>query len=76
MSDGYWSGTEYAPNPIDACLFYTNARYQGFSSKSPRLYAVPVRPADVAAALPEPQTLALVTLASGALVVAVRRRPR
>jgi hypothetical protein len=39
------------------------------------LYAVAVRLGDVAAPVPEPQTLALVLLALGATVVARRRRP-
>ena len=40
-----------------------------------RRFAVAVRPADVAAAVPEPQSLALVLLALGAGAVAWRRRP-
>jgi hypothetical protein len=38
------------------------------------LYAVAVRPGDVTASVPEPQTLALVLLALGATVAARRRR--
>ena len=71
----YWSGTEYAPNPGDAWVFSSSDGYQGFDSKFSALYAVAVRPGDVAAAVPEPQTLALVLLALGATVVARRRRP-
>ena len=46
------------------------------SSKIRFSYAVAVRPGDVAAAVPEPQTLALALLALGATVVARRRRSR
>ena len=50
---------------------------QGFDVKSLALYALAVRPSDVAAPVPEPQTVALVLalLALGATVVARRRRP-
>jgi len=71
----YWSGTEYAPNPGDAWVFSSSDGYQGFDSKFSALYAVAVRPGDVAAAVPEPQTLALALLALGATMVVRRRRP-
>jgi MYXO-CTERM domain-containing protein len=75
QSGGYWSGTEYAPNPDGAWLFRTYDGLQGFAGKGNALYAVAVRPGDVAAAVPEPQTLALALLAFGAMVVVRRRRP-
>ena len=72
----YWSGTEYAPYPASAWLFSTIEGLQSTAGKSSALYAVAVRPGDVAAAVPEPQTLAMALLALGATVVARRRRPR
>ena len=70
----YWSGTEYAPYPASAWLFSTIEGLQ--STVVGAFYAVAVRPGDVAARVPEPQTLALALLALGATVVARRRRPR
>ena len=72
----YWSGTEYAPGPGLAWAFDTSFGFQGFSVKSSALYAVAVRPGDVTASVPEPQTLALVLLALGATGVASRARRR
>ena len=71
QSVSYWSGTEYAPNPVSAWVFRTGLGRQGVDIKGSALYAVAVRPGDV----PEPQTLALALLALGATVVARRRRP-
>jgi hypothetical protein len=48
---------------------------QDLGGKSNALYAVAVRPGDVAA-IPEPQAYALLLAGLGAVVVAVRRRPR
>ena len=75
QSDFYWSGTEYAPNPNDAWLFSSTGGGQSHVGKDGALYAVAVRPGDVTAPVPEPQTLALALLALGATVVARRRRP-
>ena len=72
----YWSGTEYAPNPLSAWLFSTFFGSQYNDAKSYALFAVAVRPGDVAASVPEPQTLALALLALGATLVVRRRRPR
>ena len=71
----YWSGTEYAPNPDRAWLFRPGDGGQAYDGKIVRLRAVAVRPGDVVASVPEPQTLALALLALGATVVARRRRP-
>ena len=71
----YWSGTEYAPNPFNAWDFYTPGGFQNHALKASGLYAVAVRPGDVATPVPEPQTLTLALLALGATVVARRRRP-
>jgi MYXO-CTERM domain-containing protein len=75
--DFYWSGSEYAPNPDFAWLFYPYNGPQGPGGKSDAFYAaVAVRPGDVTAPVPEPQTLALALLALGATAVARRRRSR
>jgi len=70
----YWSGTEFTSGtsawvffPVDG--FLTNGDFQ-----ANQFFAVAVRPGDVAASVPEPQTLALALLALGATVVARRRR--
>ena len=75
QSNYYWSGTEYAPDPGSVWTFTSLFGFQDFGFQTSALYAVAVRPGDVAAAVPEPQTLALVLLALGATVVARRRRP-
>jgi hypothetical protein len=72
----YWSGTEYAPTPGDAWRFFAGLGGQSDFSKNNALYAVAVRPGDVSASVPEPQTLALVLLALGATAVARGRRSR
>ena len=71
----YWSGTEYAPDSGFAWAFSTITGRQGTGIKGIARYAVAVRPGDVTAPVPEPQTLALALLALGATVVARRRRP-
>jgi hypothetical protein len=71
----YWSGTEFAPNPSGAWSFYTNLAHQGYDYKLNPLHAVAVRPGDVAA-VPEPETGAMMLLALGAFAMVVRRRPR
>ena len=68
----YWSGTEYAPDPSGAWFFRTDRGLRSYGGKSVGLYAVAVRPGDVTASVPEPQTLALVLLALGATAVARR----
>ena len=75
QSFSYWSGTEYAPNPVGAWYFNAVDGDQNGVLKNVALFAVAVRPGDVTAPVPEPQTLALALLALGATVVARRRRP-
>ena len=70
-----WSGTGYAPSPGYAWYFYTLVGYQGDLGKLSGLYAVAVRPGDVAAGVPEPATLGLTLTALGALALVRRRRP-
>ena len=77
QSNVYWSGTEYALYPsLASYVFRPSDGFQNFYFRPDPLYAVAVRPGDVAARVPEPQTLALALLALGAMVVARRRRPR
>ncbi len=71
----HWSGTVFAPNSGRAWFFSTLVGSRGNFGKDNPLYAVAVRPGDVTASVPEPQTLALALLALGATVVARRRRP-
>lgn len=72
--DAYWSGTQYTPIQSVALGFYTADGSQDIVGKSNGLFAVAVRDGDVAAAVPEPQSLALVLLALAAAVVAHRKR--
>jgi hypothetical protein len=77
QSNAYWSGTELAPNPASAAwLFNTSYGFQGPDFKSMALYAVAVRPGDVAASVPEPQTWAMMLLGLGAVLLARRKRTR
>ena len=76
LSVGYWSGTEYAPDPGLAWGFSTIVGLQVDGDKTSALYAVAVRPGDVAASAPEPRTLALVLLALSATMEVRRRRAR
>lgn len=72
----YWSSTESAAFPDFAWFFLTTNSSQVAALQLDTRYAVAVRPGDVAASVPEPQTLALVLMALGAAVVARKRRPR
>ena len=71
QSDFYWSGTEIATS---VAWLYRTTGFQSPGIQTSRFFAVAVRPGDVAASVPEPQTLALALLALGAMVVARRRR--
>lgn len=72
-SGDYWSGAEYAPNLSAAWLFNTTDGRQDTNLKSNAFWATAVRSGDVAASVPEPQTLALMLAALGAGAVARRR---
>jgi Protein of unknown function (DUF1566)/PEP-CTERM motif len=72
----YWSGMESAWSQEIAWGFDNLGGYQGSAHKASSFFAVAVRPGDVAASVPEPQTLALALLALGATAVARRRRAR
>ena len=72
----YWSGTAFAPVASGAWLFFA---FDGFQAGSPQfgsLFAVAVLPGDVAAAIPEPQTYALMLMGLGAVLLARRKRTR
>ncbi len=70
----YWSGTEYAPFPNNAWIFFTDIGNQDAYDKNFHYYAMAVRPGDVLAAqVPEPESLLLALTALGALAL-VRRR--
>lgn len=76
QSVDYWSGTEFeSPGSGFAWGFNAYNGGQFFYPTHFGMYAVAVRSGDVAAPVPEPQTLALALLALGATVVARRRRP-
>jgi hypothetical protein len=74
QSGYYWSGTVYAPEPgARAWNFYTPYGYQdSLDSHSYEFYAWAVRPA----AIPEPETYALLMAGLGLLDVAAKRRRR
>lgn len=74
QSSVYWSGTEDAPGPLNAWVFDATYGGQVTSYKgSVRYYAWAVRPGDVAAAISEPASVALVGLGLAALGWARRR---
>jgi hypothetical protein len=72
-SDFYWSGTEYAPNPSGAWVFFTSYGSQGSIDKTVNFYALAVRPGDVAA-VPEAETYALMLAGLGLIGWRARRR--
>lgn len=77
QSDVYWSGTVFAPFPVDlAWAFGTFNGSQGSTSQNNEFYAWAVRPGDVAAAIPEPETYAMLLAGLGLLggVAKWRRR--
>ena len=69
----YWSEATFPPSDF-ARSFRPDSGSDGAFLKNTSHFAVAVRPGDVAASVPEPQTLALALLALGATVVARRRR--
>jgi PEP-CTERM motif len=72
QSSYYWTGTEVKPEGRDwACGFGTGDGFSYCGVKTDRLSAVAVRDGDV----PEPGTMALLSLTLGMLGLASRRRP-
>jgi MYXO-CTERM domain-containing protein len=74
QSNTYWSGTEYAPDSVSAWYFSTNVGNQGIRYKDGSFNALAVRPGDVTAAVPEPQTWALALVGLTGVLLARRRR--
>jgi hypothetical protein len=68
----FWSGLEYAPDTFNAWYFNTYYGHQDIDDKLSNPFALAVRPGDVAAPIPEPETYALM-LAGLALVGAAGR---
>lgn len=75
QSYSYWSGTRDTLG-LSTWVFGTfdGSQYVGGSLNV--LYAVAVHPSDVAARLPEPQTLALALMAMGGAMAMRRKQPR
>lgn len=72
----YWSGTEDATNPTDfAWTFYFGIGYQTTTPKDGSTFAWAVRDGDVAA-IPEPETYAMILAGLGLVGAAVRRQRR
>ena len=57
----YWSGTEFAPNPVGAWFFVTDLGFQNYVFKYSNYYAWAVRSGDVGGggSVPEPGILGL-----------------
>ncbi len=66
---GYWSGTEVIPGNV-AWFFVPDLGFQRTDNEIQQYFAVAVRP------VPEPQTYALMLMGLGAVLLALRRRPR
>lgn len=78
QSNPYWSGTEYAPDPSDAWVFFFNNGNQRAGLKdSGNLFAWAVHSGDVgASSVPEPGTVALMGLGLMGLLGLGRRQRR
>ncbi|MFZ2973930.1 MAG: PEP-CTERM sorting domain-containing protein [Ferribacterium limneticum] len=72
----YWSGTAYAAYPSNVAWYFdTSNGVQGSNGQSEQLAAWAVRPGDVAA-VPEPETYAMLLAGMGLLAGVVKRRRR
>jgi Protein of unknown function (DUF1566)/PEP-CTERM motif len=75
QSGYYWSGTEYAPSPVNAWYFYAGDGSQSAWSKTNNgLFAWAVRPGQVVSAVPEPETYAMLLAGLGLIGFTVRHR--
>lgn len=71
----YWVGVAYAPSPADlAWIFFTREGYETGEIQNGVGHVLAVRPGDVTASVPEPQSCALALLALGAAAAARRKR--
>jgi hypothetical protein len=75
LSHPFWSSSDDAPIQGTAWYFYPDGGFQGYTSNWQAFYAVAVRPGDVVA-VPEPRATAMMLLGLGAMMMALRRRPR
>ena len=73
IQSDYWSGTEFAPGR-DAWDFYFDVGFQFVDFEGFPLWAWAVRSGDVRAAVPEPQTYALLLAGLGLLGWRTKRR--
>lgn len=73
--DAYRLGTEYAPDTNSVWVFGTHDGSQFLTGKSAPMYAMAVRPGDVAP-VPEPETYAMLLAGLGLIGAVVRRRKR
>nr|WP_316642385.1 PEP-CTERM sorting domain-containing protein [uncultured Roseateles sp.] len=74
QSGVYWSSTEYLPDSHYAWFFQTIVGYTYYGYEGSTVYALAVRPGDVTAAVPEPESYALMLLGLTGVLLA-RRRP-
>ena len=72
----YWSSTDFGPNSTFAWYFHASTGFQYTQGKIGYGYALAVRPGDVTAAVPEPQSYAMLLLGLGGLLLARRRQAR
>jgi hypothetical protein len=73
----YWSGTAYAPSPASYAWYFNSFDgSQGYGYQGNEFYAWAVRPGDVAAPVPEPETYAMMLAGLGLLGFAAKRRRR
>ncbi len=70
----YWSDVVYSPYPGMAWYFILQTGYQIAVDHGNILYSLAVHPGDVTAAVPEPQTCALLLVGVAGVLVAVRRQ--